>query len=153
TVIGTAVLASGTGLRPTSATLSHTVDRVTNAYDAGMYTYTDASVRIWSVRIGYVPAEQGFQAITPRRVYDSRAGNPPLDVAKGQLANGTRTINCLKGMMVVGSPLRGVLANVTVVNSSASGFLALYRNGIAFPGTSSLNWFVANEIVANTIYI
>ena len=122
-----------------------------NVYDLAIFTLSNGSVRAYSARIGYIPLGFGFVPITPTRVYDSRAGNPPLGVTKGPLSNGTRVINMLNGLALPLSP-KGVLANVTVVNTSASGFISLYKNGTAWPGTSSINWFAANEIVANTAY-
>jgi len=104
-------------------------------------------------RLGYIPFGFGYTPITPKRVYDSRAGNPPLGVTKGPLSNGTRVINLLNGVTLPTNvkPV-GLLVNLAVVNTSASGFLSLYQNGIADPGTSSINWFRANEIVANTTF-
>jgi hypothetical protein len=112
---------------------------------------TDVTIRVYSMRLGYIPFGYGFTPITPVRVYDSRPGNPPLAVAKGPLSNGTRTINLLTGLTLPVTP-QGVLTVLTVVNTSASGFLALWRAGIGWPGTSSINWFTANEIVANAAY-
>ena len=104
-------------------------------------------------RLGYIPFGFGYTPITPKRVYDSRAGNPPLGVTKGPLSNGTRVINLLNGVTLpAGVKPVGLLVNLAVVNTSASGFLSLYKNGIADPGTSSINWFRANEIVANTTF-
>jgi len=122
-----------------------------NAYDLAIFTLSSGAVRAYSARIGYIPLGFGFVPITPTRVYDSRAGNPPLGVTKGPLSNGTRVINMLNGLALPLSP-KGVLTNVTVVNTSASGFISLFKNGTSWPGTSSINWFTANEIVANTAY-
>ena len=104
-------------------------------------------------RLGYIPFGFGYTPIAPKRVYDSRAGNPPLGVTKGPLSNGTRVVNLLNGVVLPNNvkPV-GLLVNLAVVNSSASGFLSLYQNGTPDPGTSSINWFRTNEIVANTTY-
>ena len=104
-------------------------------------------------RLGYIPFGFGYTPIAPKRVYDSRAGNPPLGVTKGPLSNGTRVINLLNGVTLpAGVKPKGLLVNLAVVNTSASGFLSLYENGQPDPQTSSINWFTANEIVANTTY-
>ena len=104
-------------------------------------------------RLGYIPFGFGYTPIAPKRVYDSRAGNPPLGVTKGPLSNGTRVVNLLNGVVLpAGVKPKGLLVNLAVVNTSASGFLSLYENGKPDPQTSSINWFVANEIVANTTY-
>lgn len=90
----------------------------------------------------------------PVRVYDSRPGNPPNIGSKTPLANGaTRTIDCTLNGSGVPIGAQAVLANVTVVNSSANGFLTAYRNGIAVPAASTINWFQAGTIAANTTVI
>jgi hypothetical protein len=87
---------------------------------------------------------------TPVRVYDSRPNNPPNNVVKGPLANAaSRAISCTNNSSGVPVGATAVLVNATVVNTSASGFLALYRNGIAYPGTSNVNWFTAGQVNAN----
>ncbi|MEZ5141446.1 MAG: hypothetical protein R2726_02860 [Acidimicrobiales bacterium] len=87
------------------------------------------------------------------RVYDSRPGNPPLGGIKTPLANnGQRTVDCKVGGAV---PLgaTAALVNVTVVNTSASGFLALFKGGIAWPGNSTINWNAPNTIIANSAVV
>ncbi len=133
-----------------SAFLSRKV-AATDLYSAGIYT--SSTVRLYGFRLGYLPAAYGYVPIAPKRVYDSRAGNPPLGVTKGQLTNTTRVINLLNGVTLpAGVTPVGLLVNLAVVNTTPSGFLSLYQNGIPDPGTSSINWFTANEIVANTTY-
>ncbi|MEZ5144832.1 MAG: hypothetical protein R2726_20300 [Acidimicrobiales bacterium] len=144
---------NGTGLQTVFGSMNHRIDPTASSYDATLYTYATGTFRIRSLRLGFQPNDQAFVPMTPTRIYDSRPGNPPLNVTKGPLSNGTRVIDCLTGMLPGLGPLpRGVLVNLTVVNTSASGFLALYQNGISFPNTSSVNWFAPNEIVANTTY-
>ena len=76
-----------------------------------------------------------------------------MGVTKGPLSNGTRVINLLDGVsLLTAAKPKGLLVNLAVVNTSASGFLSLYENGQPDPQTSSINWFTANEIVANTTY-
>jgi hypothetical protein len=122
-----------------------------NVYSLGIFSTSSGSVRVFSARIGYIPRGFGFTPVTPTRVYDSRPGNPPLGVTKGQLSNGTRVIDMLNGVWLPVTP-KGVLTTTTVVNTSPTGFLSLYQNGIAWPGTSSVNWFTAGQIAATTAY-
>jgi hypothetical protein len=150
---GVVTVPSSAGVQTVFGSFSQVVDSAQSSYDATVYTYATGTVRIRSLRLGYQPAEQGFTPLTPTRVYDSRAGNPPLSVTKGPLANGSRVIDLLTGLLPgVGPYPRGVLVNLTVVNTSPSGFLSLYANGTSFSNTSSINWFVPGEIVANTTY-
>jgi hypothetical protein len=87
----------------------------------------------------------------PVRVYDSRATDPPFTATpKGKLQDGAvRTVLIDTATMV--GPVLGLLMNVTVVNTSAGGFLSVYRSGIAWPGTSSMNWFQPNTVLANMV--
>ncbi len=90
----------------------------------------------------------------PVRVYDSRAGNAPNNVTKGKLANATsRTIDCTNNASGVPAAATAALVNVTVVNTSAAGFLALYKAGIPYPGTSTINWDHTNQVSANTTVV
>ncbi len=127
---------------------------VVGAGDAYLARMVTTGTSQWlGFRLGYIPFGFGYVPITPVRAYDSRAGNPPLGVTKGQLSNTTRVVNLLNGVSLpAGVKPVGLLVNLAVVNTSASGFLSLYQNGTADPGTSSINWYRANEIVANTTY-
>ena len=90
----------------------------------------------------------------PVRIYDSRPGNPPEVGSKSPMANGAiRTIDTKANGSGVPAGATAVLANVTVVNTSASGFLAAFRAGTSTPKASTINWFTANEIVANTTVV
>lgn len=97
------------------------------------------------------PATAGaFHVLTaPVRVYDSRAGEPPLSVTKGLLTNGTeRTITCTVGGAVP-TGATAVQVNLTIVGTNAAGFLSTYRFGVPFPGTSTMNWSAAGTVLAN----
>lgn len=83
------------------------------------------------------------------RVYDSRPNYDPLGVVKGVLNGAERTVDCLFGGDGVRDGAGAVLVNVTVVNTSAAGWMSLFEAGIAWPGTSTLNWYQAGSVVAN----
>jgi hypothetical protein len=91
--------------------------------------------------------------IAPTRVYDSRPADPPLGGVKGPLANDTRDVDTTANASGVPLGATAVLVNLTVVNTSTTGFLAAYEAGLAFPGTSSINWNQASTIVANTTIV
>ena len=44
-----------------------------------------------------------------------------------------------------------MLLNVVSTNNPASGYLAVYKNGVAFPNTSSLNWTAGQTIAVTTV--
>jgi hypothetical protein len=95
-----------------------------------------------------------FHALaTPKRVYDSRPGELPATGPKTPLAAATpRTIDLKGNSSGVPAGCTAVLVNLvaTKTQSSSAGFMSIYRNGIAFPGTSNLNWSFVNQSIAVT---
>ena len=92
---------------------------------------------------------------TPKRVYDSRPGEQPLNSTKGPISGGatgtTRVVDMTNNGSGVPATARAALVTLTIVNTSANGgFLALFRNGAATPASSSINWFAANQVIATT---
>ena len=82
-----------------------------------------------------------FSPVSPQRLYDSRNSDGAL--SSGQ----TRVVN----LGVPPSPGAAYLLNLTVTNTTGSGFLQLYSNAQATPpSASSINWFTANQIAANS---
>ena len=150
-LVGVSIPSGLSNVQVVSKAVANVVIGEAESVTAGMLT--GAAVRFFAFRLGFIPFGFGYTPIAPKRVYDSRAGNPPLGVTKGPLSNGTRVVNLLNGVVLpAGVKPKGLLVNLAVVNTSASGFLSLYENGKPDPQTSSINWFVANEIVANTTY-
>ena len=43
-----------------------------------------------------------------------------------------------------------VLVNLTIVNTTGSGYLGLFKNGIAYPGNSTINWNQPGTLLANS---
>jgi len=104
-----------------------------------------ASLGASSVIVGaiyqYFPPNPALHLLAaPVRVYDSRTGFAPLGVTKGKLANGATRIIDTKLGGAVPAGAAAALVSVAVTGTDAAGFLALYRNGIAWPGTSTVNW-------------
>lgn len=110
-----------------------------NTYTIRFYVGTGDTIH--GVTIGYTPPLQGFVAATgDPRVLDTRLGG-------GKLApNEERTI-------AVGVPgARSALFNLTVVNTEGTGgFIACFAANITYPNNSSINWFGANQILANSV--
>lgn len=85
----------------------------------------------------------------PKRVYDSRNGFDPTDVPKGKLNNGDeRVIDARHGDAFPPGVL-AVMINLVATGTNGGGWLAAFKNGITFPGTSTLNWSAPNSIIAN----
>jgi hypothetical protein len=86
----------------------------------------------------------------PARVYDSRPGLPPTNVQKGQLQiNEERTIDLTNGGALDLTGSYAALVNLTLVNTNATGFVAIFAANTTWPGHSNINWYQSNQILAN----
>ncbi len=86
----------------------------------------------------------------PKRVYDSRPGKAPLVGVKSPLVNGgERDISATTGGVVPAGLATAVAVNLTVTGTGPAGFVSLYRNGIPWPGNSSINWDAPGTTIAN----
>jgi hypothetical protein len=105
------------------------------------------------------PASAGtFHAITPTRVYDSRAAAPSpgllatganrlVSVADGRDNNGTVTTANL-----VPAGATAVAGNITVTGTTGGfGYLAINPGGNTVEGASTINWFGAGQTIANGV--
>ncbi len=128
-LVGTIVTASGTGAITGAYTTPFVVAAGEELYLA--LGGTNANILFSGAITTYVePKPQLNLLANPVRVYDSRAGSPPLGVTKGQLANGaTRPIDLTVGGAVPASNVRAALITLTVTNTS-------------------INWDHANESIA-----
>lgn len=94
---------------------------------------------------------------TQYRCYDSRPADPPLLVTKGVLTDGaTRTgidLTVNGGVNKIPTGISAAIINLTATGTSAAGYLAAFKNGIGWPGTSTLNWSAANTNIANTTVV
>jgi len=149
--IVTATLSTGSGVRLTTTTANIVVD--------GDYSYifvapTMASglVQIAGARVGYVPPTPPgtFHPLNvPVRIYDSRPGALPTGGVKGKFTDHNERVLDAKLGTGVPAGASSVLVNVAATNTNPGGFFSLFRNGIAWPGTSTLNWGVANITVSS----
>ncbi len=83
-----------------------------------------------------------FFAITPCRVYDSRAGSAP------PLSNGPHSIR-VQGLCGVPVGAKAAALNVTVVTPNRDGNIVLWPVGEAEPGVSTLNFKAGESALAN----
>lgn len=91
----------------------------------------------------------------PPRAYDSRTGT---GAGTGYLSasSGARVVNLATGRIGTGTvdavpaDATGALLSVTLDATLGSGFLAVYQDGIAWPGNSNLNWYTDGQILAVT---
>jgi hypothetical protein len=89
---------------------------------------------------------------SPKRVYDSRPGEPPAIDPKSPLTpNVARTIDPKANSSGVPAQARGVLVTLTVPSLAAGGFATVWPSG-AWPGTSNIN-FGPNQNIATTTVV
>jgi hypothetical protein len=104
------------------------------------------------------PATAGaFHALTPSRVYDSRAAAP----APGTLSSGgNRTISVANSRNEAGTVVTtdfvpagatAVAANITITNTVNSGFLTVNPGGTVTTLSSTINWFGTGQNLANGV--
>ena len=88
----------------------------------------------------------------PVRVYDSRVGFLPATGPKAKLTPGTpRAVDCTANSSGVPAGAAGVLVNLVATGVSVAGDMAIYKDGIPYPGTSNLN-FAGGQTVAVTTF-
>ena len=121
------------------------------------YCTTDGTPGVWRKLSG--PASSGaFHAITPSRVYDSRAAAP----APGALTNNANRLisvadkrNLTTGAVttadIVPPRATAIACNLTVVNTVGSGFLLLNPGGDTTVGAAMVNWSATGQILNNGV--
>jgi hypothetical protein len=87
----------------------------------------------------------------PKRVFDSRAGQVPLNVAKGAFVNQTKPVDAKNNSSGVPAGATAVLVNFAVTNTNSGGFGALWASGVADPGTANITWGSAGMTISNSV--
>lgn len=138
--------------QPSLLTDFHTTGEIYRHYSGDLWYCVAAGVPgEWRKLAGTQTAGSLHVLASTARVYDSRPGFPPLGVAKGVLANGAeRLVNCSPALMT--KPL-SIAVNLTVTDTSSSGWLAAFRGDVAYPGNSTINWSQPGSIVANSAVV
>ena len=98
---------------------------------------------------GWFAVGNGFVAVSPRRLVDTRPGHEAVDTLTGPFAAGEArevTVTGIDGL-VPASGVAAVSLNLTVVNPTAAGFVSAYACGER-PNASNVN-FSAGRTVAN----
>ena len=92
---------------------------------------------------------------TTTRVYDSRPDAHPVDIGtKTRFADGeTRILDATANNSNVPADAVAVMINATATNTNPGGYFSFWKNGTAWPGTSSLNWSLPDSTVATTTVV
>lgn len=95
---------------------------------------------VWPLPGGLIVADS--LKLKDYRLYDSRESDGKL--------SGDRTLGVTDGEAAGAVALQ---ANITIVDTEASGFLSVWRAGEAWPGTSKANWTGPDQVDANEVTI
>jgi len=139
------------------ATGAHRLGEILVNSGGAFLCVADGTPGTWR-KLGGSASAGAFHAITPTRVYDSRAAAP----SPGLLATGSnRTISVADGRdsagqvtaaNVVPAGALAVSANVTVTGTTGGfGYLAINPGGNTVEGASTINWFGPGQTLANGV--
>jgi hypothetical protein len=95
---------------------------------------------------GTAQAAGAFTPLTPRRVLDTRDTGPKLGPAQ------TRSLNVTAAEGGVPANVAAVVLNVTVTETTSSGYLTVFPAGTTRPSASNLNWS-AGSTIANAVTV
>ena len=91
-----------------------------------------------------------FTGIPPSRICDTRAGSGRPCAGHTLAPNGTLTVQVADVAGMPTSGLVGVVANVTVADTTNVGFLTVYPAGAPLPTASDLNW-LPGQVIPNLV--
>ena len=128
---------------------------VTNAVVSGLAAegwvclYTSADVDVVVDVNGYNPGDASFVALVPQRILDSRTAPGPKPRPASMLFVPIRELQ-ITGTAGIPASASSVVVNLTVTQSTGSGFVTVFPCGATRPNSSNVN-FVAGETVSNMV--
>jgi hypothetical protein len=156
-IVCTAALVDGTGSCQTSTTPPGS-DTITAIYSGDAnYVVSSGTVNVVVTSGEYTPL------VVPTRICDSRPGNVsklsgpaaqcngPSNAGSPIGGGGTKVIN-VAGSFGVPADATAVVLNVTMVNTTAPGYLTVYPTGTSQPDASNLN-YGTGETVPNLVEV
>jgi hypothetical protein len=134
--------ATGTTYSPVTADQGHTLVVSVTGTKTG---YTSATARSTAtIPVGAAPGT--YRSLSPARLLDTRVNGPK--VGWGQ----ARTLQVTGAGGVPSSGVSAVVLNVTVTETTASGYLTVSPTGTARPVVSNLNW-TAGTTIPNAVTV
>lgn len=114
--------------------------------------YLATPTMAWAQLFATIPNVTGyhsgaFAAVTPARAFDSRSAGGAIT------AGGTRSVQLMGVGGVPTAEVSSVVLSVTVTETTAGGYLALYPAGATGPVASDLNWSGAGVTIASTVTV
>ena len=151
---GTHLRFEGTPAEPPSSGVARVAgSMVRDSSGALWFCLTGGTPGVWRKLTGPGTAGALHLLSAPKRVYDTRAAFPPAVGIKAPLpGGGSRPVDLTANSSGVPTSAIAVVVSLTVTNTTggAGGFLAVYRDGISWPGTSNLNWSGPGQNIAVT---
>jgi hypothetical protein len=141
---------TGAGFETLTVPLDTKVDYGADAYAAYVFSI-GVDQQVAGIRLGYRQHGDPLVPINPSRVYDSR-------LAGGKLADGEErtvsTATAIQGADVLPAGATAVAMTLTVTETEGSGgYVSAFPFGIAWPGTSSINWFGPGQNLATAVIV
>ncbi|MEO1055997.1 MAG: hypothetical protein AAFY28_03705 [Actinomycetota bacterium] len=116
------------------------------------YCTADGTPGTWRKVVGSATAGALHFLANLVRIYDSRASQPPATGPKTPINPGdSRTIDCTLNTSGVPVDATGVIATLTVADTTGRGNLAIYPDGQPAPTASSINYTPGVNIANTTI--
>jgi hypothetical protein len=113
--------------------------------------YTHRAMHLVVDVTGFIPTGAPFGALTPARLFESRAGESTIDGAQqgvGRRKAGQVTEVRVGGRAKIPADALAAVINVTAINPADRGFVTVFPCGAKRPGASTLN-YTAGAVVAN----
>jgi hypothetical protein len=158
-VVATSVSGAALVLSDTSAPIPPLGGGLTSFWDTGAFVVNGGHVW-YCLASGVGNASQWVKLSStlvllpaPVRVYDSRPGANPTGVGpKTQLAVGEdRQLNMTVNSSGVPVTASAVLLNLAVTGTGPSGFLGVFKDGIAYPNNANINWSFPSQNLSNAV--
>jgi hypothetical protein len=121
------------------------------------YCYAGGTPGSWR-RLAGATTAGSFHAVTPFRVYDSRAAAPapgPLAAGSSRDVSVADARDTTSGAVVTANAVpagaTAIACNLTVVNTAGGGFLTVNPGGVTTVTAASVNWTAAGQVLNNGI--
>ncbi|MEP7112658.1 MAG: hypothetical protein ABI862_05295, partial [Ilumatobacteraceae bacterium] len=121
--------------------------------DGQVSIFTQSGAHLIADVAGYYVAGQGFNALMPTRILDTRGGGGQMAYAGSKPVGGqTVSLHVLGAAGVPASGVAYVILNLTATNASAPGYVSAWPGMTPRPFTSVLNLSEAGQTRANAVF-
>jgi hypothetical protein len=147
------LMLDGVGTAPPSRTDAHERGEVVHDENGTLwFCVASGTPGTWRQVAGPSTAGQLHLLPAPARAYDSRETGGPLPTGSERIVSvrsgkvGTPPVT----VTAVPEGAGGALISLTLTGTNGAGFLAVFTDGITWPGNSNTNWYAAGQSLAVT---